>query len=790
MDIYNCIFIYFNILNDELTGAEYQLDSAYIRSYLHKHGLETLQYINRDSLSYHDFIDDFVKLPAEYFIFYVNEYNYFINKIVINNLKRKSETIKICIIGPSAKYIADSLADDILFDVCITKDYHIVLEDWLIKNKDISAVSNINYRLDGILFRNEECDYVYTLDDIGLPYSEGMIPPEEVFHVGMITSTGCCGSCSFCSYNDRKSIFRLHSIDNVIKELDFVSQFIGGENRDIYFFDDCFSVDTKRTLALLEKMSEKKYTFTFWCCTRADILTDELLDLMVKCNFNRIIIGLETASLSVMDKLGKVKGKDTSEKYINKVLAMYQLAKQRNLDAGISVNFGLPYEKLEDAEQTIQFIIRNDMSKNVSICFMTCFPGSRVFEDSDDFQVLKQVSPVRLPFFTQYTSYNMGEVFDKLYHSGIISGNIDSIYDNLYQLFSMEFTGLYNDRKISSTIDTVIVEEIDDDIIDFIDKIVNMNGNIIIFSEHITIKKNLCCNDRKRLKYNIVEYEKNQELAYVQDKYLPNQSFVRKTNDHIFIQHNNWYLKKNLSLFMTELDIEKNLMYFEHYLEQFKRNNLLEVSAITHLNIYNSCCFAGNCELHHLRKLYVKGENIYAGCDINCKVCFGNIKNSYDDLLSAGIKIRNEFITEQGCADCEVEEWCPKCVLSGRILGDSSVSYCSTIRKNRELLIFLKLLAKLHKVFNLNRISEIRIMKAYFADLHQITISSPFDIHGVCVVEIDDKVFITNLLADIFLECNAYAQKSLVKDDNIIKFDTVNFDMAYWIKKGIVDISM
>ena len=164
---YDLVFVYLNIWDDDLTGAEHQLDCAYIRAYLEKIGYRTFQYINHSSSSYHDYVYDLVNLNVQKNIFFINEYNYYISKIVINKIKLANPDLTIYIFGASASYVSSKLCDDLYFDVSINRHPHVALEKLCHAEKaEYPHIPNIAYRCDKSIVFTEKEEYVYSLDDL------------------------------------------------------------------------------------------------------------------------------------------------------------------------------------------------------------------------------------------------------------------------------------------------------------------------------------------------------------------------------------------------------------------------------------------------------------------------------------------------------------------------------------------------------------------------------------------------------------------------------------------------
>lgn len=90
----NCsIFFYLNVINNKFEGADYEIYSSYLRTILSVREICTQQYINyRDSdinaivedISHHE-----VQKAVIYVVRYINEYNYYISKYLLNHVIKK-----------------------------------------------------------------------------------------------------------------------------------------------------------------------------------------------------------------------------------------------------------------------------------------------------------------------------------------------------------------------------------------------------------------------------------------------------------------------------------------------------------------------------------------------------------------------------------------------------------------------------------------------------------------------------------------------------------------------------
>lgn len=627
-------------------------------------------------------------------MFYICEYNFYFTRVIINNLEKRKPQAQIYIMGTDIELIVKNYSSEIDFDIALFQHEHIALEKLLIDKQDITEVQNIAFKKKNELVYTNKKDYVYTLDDLGLPYSDGIIPPQEAPNTGLITSLGCIGRCLFCSYN-KKRRFIVHKIENVIKELDYISQFVKGEDCDIRFFDDCFSVSSKRTRDLLEAMAERNYNFRFWCCIRGDIITDEILQLMSKLNFNKVVIGLETASEHVMEKLGKIQSDMKPDAFLNMLKERFLLARCEGISPVYSINFGLPYEKIEDANMTLKFVINNKAELSVSPCFMTCFPGSEVFERSEQYGVEKQSSPVRLPYRTYYPNYNVREVFDVLDRMTILKENVDGSIHAVNGMLVESITNVLETDKLSASFDSIIVDEAGELPYDFINKNLDINGTIIHRISELSVTSKYFCDNRKMLKFDMPVYDTILQEAYRHCSYMLNHEFVKNIGDNLYWQHNNQYLRgiNKVSVkdakFIYNMDIPIKETECGYLFQKF------ELDELDNMNIKNVCRFSGKCSLCQMRQVYIKEDDVYTCCTED-KI--GKTGDSYSQLVEKVSEKFKERQKERKCESCDFIEWCSQCMYP--VEGEQ---YCEFQQRNKKLIQYLHIITEVRKLVHARR---------------------------------------------------------------------------------------
>jgi radical SAM superfamily enzyme YgiQ (UPF0313 family) len=121
--------------------------------------------------------------------------------------------------------------------------------------------------------------------------------------IPVLTSRGCPFDCSFCSVTGmfgRK--YRFRSTENIIEEL----RLYNDRKTLIFFYDDNFSADPKRTRDLCEAMIREKFRFKWTTQVRADVARDpDLVRLMRKAGCHTVYIGFESVNPDALEGMKK-----------------------------------------------------------------------------------------------------------------------------------------------------------------------------------------------------------------------------------------------------------------------------------------------------------------------------------------------------------------------------------------------------------------------------------------------------------------------------------------------------
>ncbi|MCV6636801.1 B12-binding domain-containing radical SAM protein [Candidatus Albibeggiatoa sp. nov. NOAA] len=188
------------------------------------------------------------------------------------------------------------------------------------------------------------------------------------------TSMGCPYKCSFCCINAPfgKNVYRMWSVDSVMKEIDFLVEHYGVKN--IKFIDEMFVLNKAHVLGICDALIQRNYEVNIWAYARIDTVKDEYLDKLKTAGFNWLALGIESASDFVRDGSDKHM---TNEDIINTV--------KRIQAAGIHVIgnyiFGLPDDSYSRMQETLDMAL--DLNCEFSNIYSAmAYPGSKLYTET------------------------------------------------------------------------------------------------------------------------------------------------------------------------------------------------------------------------------------------------------------------------------------------------------------------------------------------------------------------------------------------------------------------------
>ena len=291
------------------------LGLLYISSYLNKnkignHVYDSTFYSFQEQL---EFIEE--KKPKAIAI-----YTNLMTKINVIKLIKKLKTntklsgLKIILGGPDVTYNCENYLKAGADFLVIGEGEQTTLElcSAIFNNKSYNTIQGIAFLLDEKVIKTAPRVKIKDLTDLPLPNREA-IPVYKYLetwkkHHGQSSMTvstqrGCPYTCKWCSTAVYGQSYRRRSASLVAQELKLLKNRYQPDS--IWFVDDVFTVSHKWIKSFHEEVIKQDAIIPFECITRAERLTDEVLQLLKEAGCSRIWIGAESGSQKIVDAMDR-----------------------------------------------------------------------------------------------------------------------------------------------------------------------------------------------------------------------------------------------------------------------------------------------------------------------------------------------------------------------------------------------------------------------------------------------------------------------------------------------------
>lgn len=245
-------------------------------------------------------------------------------------------------------------------------------------NEALKKISGLVFKENGQIINTGVKSYCADLDQLPFPPRE-MIPYKKYFSLlakeepttTMFTSRGCPFRCSFCDRPTMGKIFRKRSFKNVVDEME---ECLKLDIKEIFIYDDTFTVDRKRVIDVCEEILRRKLKFSWDIRARVDTIDETMLLLLKKSGCKRIHYGVESGT----EKILKVLNKNIT---LKKVEEVFKLTRKMGIETLAYFMIGSPTETREDILESIRFAkkLNPDFTQ---ITLLTPFPATQLYKQA------------------------------------------------------------------------------------------------------------------------------------------------------------------------------------------------------------------------------------------------------------------------------------------------------------------------------------------------------------------------------------------------------------------------
>jgi len=250
------------------------------------------------------------------------------------------------------------LNDSTDMDIYIMHEYEEVaplLISAISQGNELSSVPGIAYKSSDEIRVNGPAKPVSEWDSLPLPAFD-LLPSLKNYFINtpegspftiLCTSKGCPYSCTFCTVRNTK--LKTRSAESILTELQYLKQ--KSNVKTVSFFDETFTIDKERVIAIAEGIRKEKLKIAWYCNTRVDLVDDKLLKIMYDGGCRGISYGIESGSQEILNNIKKGTTVEEAENAI-------KWAKEAGIKVYCSFILGLPGENWNTFEETIRFVKR------------------------------------------------------------------------------------------------------------------------------------------------------------------------------------------------------------------------------------------------------------------------------------------------------------------------------------------------------------------------------------------------------------------------------------------------
>jgi radical SAM superfamily enzyme YgiQ (UPF0313 family) len=303
---------------------------------------------------------------------------------LIKQIRQLHPNAKIVIGGPDVTYNLDNYLNHCDFAI-IGEGEQTMFE--LVKaienNEDVSNVTGIAFKLDGELIKTPGRTKIKEIDELPLPdrasidlakYSNTWKKHHGKATLNISTQRGCPYTCKWCSTAVYGQSYRRRSPKLVVDEIILLQEVY--EVEALWFVDDVFTVSHKWIKAFHEEITSRNVKVKFECITRAERLTEEIIELLKESGCFRVWIGAESGSQKIIDKMDR-------KVDVNVVREMIQLCNKKGIETGTFIMVGYPGETKEDVNLTIDHLIRSNPTQ-FTITVAYPIKGTSLYNEIED----------------------------------------------------------------------------------------------------------------------------------------------------------------------------------------------------------------------------------------------------------------------------------------------------------------------------------------------------------------------------------------------------------------------
>jgi hopanoid biosynthesis associated radical SAM protein HpnJ len=327
-------------------------------------------------------IDQTVAMAVDYdlLVLFTSTPGFNVDVRIAEMMKGLNPSMKVAFVGPPVTIEPEkSLMASKAIDFVVKKEFDYAIRDFAL-GVPIETIPSVVFRKeDGTIQHNPEAPVIEDLDALpwasktyhrDLDFTRYNVPFLLHPYVSFYTSRGCPAQCTFCLWPQTHSghRWRLRSSDDIVNECRYILENFKGL-KEIFFDDDTFNYQKKRTIELCAKLKPLNFT---WSCTSRVTTDFETLKAMKDAGCRLLIVGYESGDEQILKNIKKGATIDMARRFT---------ANCKKLGLVVHGDFivGLPGETRETIRKSIDFAKELDV-ETIQVSIGHPFPGTEFYD--------------------------------------------------------------------------------------------------------------------------------------------------------------------------------------------------------------------------------------------------------------------------------------------------------------------------------------------------------------------------------------------------------------------------
>jgi radical SAM superfamily enzyme YgiQ (UPF0313 family) len=336
---------------------EYPTYLAYVCAILQKEGFD-VKFIDGviEELSIPAFADKVKNIAPDMIVLESSTPSINYDLLSAKSIKEKLPNCITVLVGSHVSFFHKQILQENEFiDIVCRGEFDYTVRDIALNLANLDKVDGISYRDNGNICVNRDRELIQNLDELPFPARDIVkIQDYKTAHYSgrngtfMITSRGCPYHCIFCLWPNTLygHKYRTRSPENVVAEIEeLVNKY---KVEDIYFDDDCLTLDKDRMIKICNLILDKKIKIKWFCQVRVNHLDEELMKKMKQAGCHTLFIGVESGDEEMIKRMKKAIDLEQTKE-------IFRLARKIGLKTQAFFMLGLPGETQESIRKTIEF---------------------------------------------------------------------------------------------------------------------------------------------------------------------------------------------------------------------------------------------------------------------------------------------------------------------------------------------------------------------------------------------------------------------------------------------------